>query len=654
MSFPPSSPIDFITELYIGYFNRAPDPVGMNFWVQAMTPTSAGGGAGMTLAQVAADFATSSETLALYPFLTLPNLANASTFVTQVYANMLNRAPDAAGLTFWTNELTSGAITPGNLILDVEASVNLQSVATSADAQTLAAKGTVAENYVLSISTADVAYTHASAVAVMAPVSGLGNSPVSAAEVTAGEAITTAYITPPPPPGPPTFTLTDSAATIAEGQSETFHLATTGVPAGTLLAYTITGTGDAAGQTTSGNLTVDSGGNAVVTVGVPTNAVVGDSGTLSMALVNGNATSPTVTVTDSTPVPGSQTFTLTTAVDNFAGTPGNDTFNGTYSDGGIGGGNTFNLGDTLAGNGGTDTLNITPTIAIAGGAAATSLVDALWTDITGIQNVNVTTGAGAINITTGTNFNHAFAVGGVDLTMTSTGGAINIDMGTVPFTGAATLTTTSTGGAQTIVTGSGPATVTASSGAGAITVSGSDLLSVSATTTGAGAQTITSTAAGDVTVTATAASGTQTITVGNGNDTVDVSGSSNTALAHITVGSGSNTITLNAGHTVVDTLAFSAANGGSTTSFTTVTNALAADTITWANATSNATIDNEGAVGSIALGISGANTADGYNTFTNGGNTYVYEYTGTASTSELVALVGVHTITATTAHAVIA
>jgi hypothetical protein len=341
-------------------------------------------------------------------------------------------------------------------------------------------------------------------------------------------------------------------------------------------------------------------------------------------------------------------------VDNIVGAPGSDTFNGTYSDGGVGGGNTFQIGDTLAdGNGANNTLNITPTIAIAGGNAATSLVDTLWADITGIQNVNVTTGAGVINIATGTSFNNAFAAGGVHLTTTSTGGAINIDMATVPFTGAATITTTSTDGAQTIATGSGAATVTASSGAGAITVSGSDLLSVSATTTGAGAQTITSTAAGNVTVTATAASGTQTIVVGNGNDTINVSGSGNTALAHITVGSGSDTITLNAGHTVVDTLTFSAANGGSTTSVTTVTNALAADTITWAHAALNATNNAEGAAASVAVGVAAAMLADGYNTFTNGGNTYIYEYTGSAATSELVALVGLHTITTTTGVATI-
>ena len=331
MAFPPSSPTDLITELYLGYYDRAPDNTGLQFWISAYnTAIGAGVNGTVELTTLANDFANSVESTAIYPYLSSPNPANASAFVTQVYANVLNRAPDAPGLAFWTNQLTTGQTTTGAFIVTVEASVNMQTG--TADAITLADKITVAEDYVQRVTAAGLLYTPASAAATMGPVSGLGNSPTTAAEVTAAEALTTSYISP-----GQTFSLTDSAGTIAEGQSETFHLATTGVAAGTLLAYTITGTGDAAGQTTSGNLTVDSGGNAVVTVGVPTNAVVGDSGTLSMALVNGKATSPTVTVTDSTPPPGPSTFTLTTGVDVIPGligssgttdTSGNDTIIG--------------------------------------------------------------------------------------------------------------------------------------------------------------------------------------------------------------------------------------------------------------------------------------------------------------------------------------
>jgi hypothetical protein len=185
-TFPPANNTDFTTELYIGYYNRAPDPAGMQFWLSALA-------GGETLTQVANQFANSSESTALYPYLTLPGVVSASSFVTSVYDNILNRAPDAAGLAFWTAELTSGAVTAGSFIVTLEASVNMQTG--TADAITLADKGTVAEDYVLRIAAANIPFSQASAHAVMAPVSGVGNSPVTSAEVTAGEAITTNYIT---------------------------------------------------------------------------------------------------------------------------------------------------------------------------------------------------------------------------------------------------------------------------------------------------------------------------------------------------------------------------------------------------------------------------------------------------------------------------
>ena len=176
-----------------------------------------------------------------------------------------------------------------------------------------------------------------------------------------------------------------------------------------------------------------------------------------------------------------QSFTLTSAVETFAGGAGNDNFFATYSDGGT---NTFNVGDTLVGNGGTDSLILTPNIL----TAATTLSDGLWSNVSTIENVSVTTGAGVISIVTGAAFQAAFASGGVNLTATTTGGAINIDM--TSFTGPETVTTSSGAGAETIVTGSGLGTVTATSTAGALTISGVGLATVSATTTGAGAQTI--------------------------------------------------------------------------------------------------------------------------------------------------------------------
>ena len=114
------TPEQLITELYIAYFNRAPDPVGLNLWVGAFN-------AGLPITTIAQDFSNSSEAQTLYPFLAVPVLplpAQAQNFVTTVYGNLLNRAPDAAGLAFWTGLLSSGKISPSNFVLDVLQSIN--------------------------------------------------------------------------------------------------------------------------------------------------------------------------------------------------------------------------------------------------------------------------------------------------------------------------------------------------------------------------------------------------------------------------------------------------------------------------------------------------------------------------------------------------
>jgi hypothetical protein len=174
---------ELVTELYIGYFGRAPDPQGLNYWVSAL-------GRGVSLASVADLFATSSETIATYPFLSAPNLANAATLVNEVYANLLNRAPDAPGLSFWVEQLTSGRVSVSGFVLTIENSVNMQ--VGTADARTLADKTTVGLDYATRLEAAGKDYTQASAHDV---INGVTDDP---ATVAAGEAKTTAFISPPP------------------------------------------------------------------------------------------------------------------------------------------------------------------------------------------------------------------------------------------------------------------------------------------------------------------------------------------------------------------------------------------------------------------------------------------------------------------------
>jgi len=82
-----------ITEIYIGYYNRAPDAAGLNYWIERHT-------AGMTYAQIAQSFSVQTESTNTYAYLANPNVASVTTFLTSVYANLFNRAPDTAGLAF--------------------------------------------------------------------------------------------------------------------------------------------------------------------------------------------------------------------------------------------------------------------------------------------------------------------------------------------------------------------------------------------------------------------------------------------------------------------------------------------------------------------------------------------------------------------------
>lgn len=96
-----------LIELYIAYFNRAPDAIGLNFWGTAFAN-------GYSLDQIARLFAGQDETLETYPTGT-----SHIDFATTVYTNVLGRAPDQAGLAFWADALASGEVSRDEFILRI-------------------------------------------------------------------------------------------------------------------------------------------------------------------------------------------------------------------------------------------------------------------------------------------------------------------------------------------------------------------------------------------------------------------------------------------------------------------------------------------------------------------------------------------------------
>jgi hypothetical protein len=84
-----------ITGLYSAVFNRAPDAAGLLAWEAAAAN-------GMSLQDIANGFVGSAEFHSLYP-----NMAS-NAFLTELYQEAFNRAPDAQGMADWTNALQHG------------------------------------------------------------------------------------------------------------------------------------------------------------------------------------------------------------------------------------------------------------------------------------------------------------------------------------------------------------------------------------------------------------------------------------------------------------------------------------------------------------------------------------------------------------------
>jgi hypothetical protein len=173
----PQDQMGSLTELYVAYFNRAPDALGLDYWASRMVD-------GMSLAQIAKSFFAQPEASASFPTGT-----TAEAFVTKVYQNVLGRAPDQAGLAYWVNDLNKGNVTPDVLVLAV---INGAKSATggAADAQYLANKEAVGVHFALDKGLTDGAW----GTQVMAHVDGTADSVAAANQMTdvfAQQAVTT-------------------------------------------------------------------------------------------------------------------------------------------------------------------------------------------------------------------------------------------------------------------------------------------------------------------------------------------------------------------------------------------------------------------------------------------------------------------------------
>ena len=190
--------------VYIAYFNRAADSGGDAFWSAQSTAAQDGGASStITLTNIANSFAPQPESIALYPFLGVTNLSLSSTagqtglsnFISGVYGNLFDRAPDVAGQAYWVAQITSGSVGLG------AAALAIANGAMGSDAIEMQNKITVALDFTTRTAAANLGKTTPLASsylkAASSVLSGIDGTSLEDASVTAGENATTAYISNP-------------------------------------------------------------------------------------------------------------------------------------------------------------------------------------------------------------------------------------------------------------------------------------------------------------------------------------------------------------------------------------------------------------------------------------------------------------------------
>jgi len=131
-----------VQELYVAYFGRPADPTGLQNFEAALAaanaPTTMSGllaayNTNPAVTSLVNAFGNSGESGRLYGTNIASSLPVAENFVTAVFESLFNRAPLQAGLTFWSNAITSGSVTPGEAALAIAAAAGTADTATVAN-----------------------------------------------------------------------------------------------------------------------------------------------------------------------------------------------------------------------------------------------------------------------------------------------------------------------------------------------------------------------------------------------------------------------------------------------------------------------------------------------------------------------------------------
>jgi len=272
--------IDDISNLYVGYFNRAPDPAGLNFWVAQRT-------AGASLAGIANSFAQVPEATSLYSFLSAPLVGTSTSFLASLYLNLFGRVIDSAGSAFWAGQLALPGAIVGQVI------INIISGATGDDALVVANKSLVGKTFAQTLIDTNTAFN--AGLAATALVGVTKDAATATAKILANN---TAIAATAGSAGGQTFVLTAAVDVLnGTGSNDTFIADNSGATPTLTIADQLNGgggTGDllsiflAAAATATGQPTFSNIEGVKITGGAIT-AYTAATGTTSLAIDGGTA-----------------------------------------------------------------------------------------------------------------------------------------------------------------------------------------------------------------------------------------------------------------------------------------------------------------------------------------------------------------------------
>ena len=135
-----------VNSFYLAYYGRPADPAGLAYWSQALAQNNG------DFSAIIDAFSTSAEATTRF------GDATPSDRIADVYQQLFNRAPDPAGLEYWTKAIESGSISMA------DAAIQIMNGAQSTDAQLSTLRQEAAAQFTAEVAASGVAYDGAAAV----------------------------------------------------------------------------------------------------------------------------------------------------------------------------------------------------------------------------------------------------------------------------------------------------------------------------------------------------------------------------------------------------------------------------------------------------------------------------------------------------------